>query len=126
MDSGLSPAGRPGMTRGWFCPTGKSVRFSGSEFVLCQALAAKIFVFRFSENYDYLWHPASSEGRTRRHGREAGCNGRFPLRVTSAARGGRPRRVVLIPRRWDQVGGDNPPATEANKPGTPGRARYKP
>jgi len=46
---------------------------------------------------------------------------------------GRRRRVVLIPRRWNQVcRGDvglrstRWQATEAIKPGTPGRARYKP
>ncbi len=36
------------------------------------------------------------------------------------------RRVVLIPRRWDQALRDIRRVTEANKPGTPGRARYKP
>src|SRR6185312_6756460 len=41
---------------------------------------------------------------------------------TSGARGGRRSRVVLTPRRWCQVCGD-PQATEAIKPGTPGRAR---
>jgi len=52
--------------------------------------------------------------------------------------GGRPRRVVLVPRRWDQVSrdGDVGPsdptrrdcreATEAIKPGIPRRARYRP
>ena len=35
----------------------------------------------------------------------------------------RSSRVVLIPRRWDQVSGDDPLTTGASKPGTPGRAR---
>jgi len=37
--------------------------------------------------------------------------------------GGRRSRVVLVPRRWDQPPGQEPGATEANKPGTPGSAR---
>ena len=35
----------------------------------------------------------------------------------------RSSRVVLIPRRWNQVSGDDPPTTGASKPGTPRRAR---
>jgi hypothetical protein len=36
------------------CPTGKSLRFIGIDFALCQALPVKIFFFRFSENYDLV------------------------------------------------------------------------
>jgi hypothetical protein len=39
---------------------------------------------------------------------------------------GRQKRVVLISRRWDQVGGDDPLMTVAKKARTPGRARYTP
>jgi hypothetical protein len=39
------------------------------------------------------------------------------------AGGGRSSRVVLSPRRWGQANGDDPFATVANKPETPGRAR---
>ena len=35
----------------------------------------------------------------------------------------RSSRVVLSPRRWGQVNGDNLFATVATKPGSPGRAR---
>ena len=35
----------------------------------------------------------------------------------------RSSRVVLSPRRWVQVSGDDPLTTEANKPDTPGRSR---
>jgi len=38
-------------------------------------------------------------------------------------RDGRRNRAVPIPRRWDQVLGDELRATVANKPGTPGRPR---
>ena len=38
----------------------------------------------------------------------------------------RSSRVVVVRRRWDQVRGDDPRATEASKPGTPARARSKP
>ena len=41
----------------------------------------------------------------------------------SGAQADERNRVVLIPRRWDQVSDDEFEATEANKPGTPGRAR---
>jgi hypothetical protein len=47
--------------------------------------------------------PPRSEGRTRRHGRRAGCDGRGLHHLTRDASGGRQRRVVLIPRRWNQV-----------------------
>ena len=36
------------------------------------------------------------------------------------------RRVVLVPRCWDQAPGDEPGVTVAKVQGTPGRARYKP
>jgi hypothetical protein len=58
--------------------------------------------------------------------RGAGCDGRGWLRGDRDQRV-RSSRVVLIPRRWDQVLSmmiDK--ATGASKPGTPGRARYKP
>src|SRR5689334_19982837 len=59
--------------------------------------------------------------------RGAGCDGRFGLRWTSADRSGRRSRVVVVPRRWDQVfAGEAREATEAIKPGTPARARSKP
>jgi len=73
----------------------------------------------------YFSHPGSAK----RGGRvvtdvEAGSDGRFRLRLTSAGRSGRQNRVVPIPRRWDQACGTFiPQATEARKPGTPGRAR---
>jgi hypothetical protein len=45
--------------------------------------------------------------------------------VPQDVRQGRVRssRVVPSPRRWGQVNGDDPFATEANKPDTPRRAR---
>ena len=68
---------------------------------------------------------------------EAGCDGRDGItgRVVprpaepsgEAGIRGRPSRVVLIPRRWDQpLGLKSPGGTVAKKPGTPRRARSKP
>src|ERR1700760_2536816 len=48
--------------------------------------------------------------------REAGCGGRCWCADDARWRG-RSSCVVVIPRRWDQVGGDHPSAMEANKPG---------
>ena len=45
---------------------------------------------------------------------------------TKRADCGRSSRVVVVPRRWDQPPGQEPGGTEANKPGTPARARSKP
>src|SRR6201999_2599717 len=54
--------------------------------------------------------------------REAGCDGRCWC-ADDVHRGVRSSRVVLIPRRWNQVNRDDLFATGANKPGTPRRAR---
>jgi hypothetical protein len=44
---------------------------------ICKPLRRKILLFRFSENYVSLrLSRLDEEGRTRRHGREAGCDGR--------------------------------------------------
>src|SRR5262249_45000967 len=79
-------------------------------------------------NHPYsLPRPAPTGGAYRdRHGRGVRDAMDALARETSAARGGRRSRVVLMPRRWHQALGDEPGATEANKPGTPGRARSKP
>ena len=57
-----------------------------------------------------------------------GCGMRWTLSAspTRDARSVRQRRVVLVPRCWDQVSRIVCEATGANKPGTPGRARHKP
>ena len=70
--------------------------------------------------------PPRSEGRTRRHGRRAGCDGRGLHHLTRDAAGGRQRRVVPIPRRWDQVCRRYPASDGGYQARTPGRARYKP
>jgi hypothetical protein len=76
---------------------------------------------RFSEIVIILAHPASAGGAYRdRHGRWKRDAMDALARETNAFRGGRLRRVVLIPRRWDQVGGDDPPAMVARKPGRQG------
>jgi hypothetical protein len=103
---------------------------------LSQALSRKIFHFRFSENHDCIRASAST-----RRGRIAivtdvgsGMRWTRPCRKTSDADADERNRVVLIPRRWDQPPGlaisaltgrtrREPGGTEANKPGTPRRAR---
>ena len=68
--------------------------------------------------------PSRQEGRTRRHERGTGCDGRGHISSTNDAGCGRQSRVVLIPRRWDRVALVMIRAvTEAIKPGTPRRAR---
>jgi hypothetical protein len=69
-------------------------------------------------------HPASIRGAFR-HRHERGKRDAMDALVSRGERreSGRRNRVVLIPRRWGQVLGDNPRATVAIKPGTPGRAR---
>jgi hypothetical protein len=108
-------------------PTGKSVRFIRSVFVLSQAIRAKIFFFRFSELYDLLCaipaRPRGADASSRTLRREA----MDAEAVTDEhGRSGRQNRVVPIPRRWDQacmsLAGQ---ATVARKPGTPRRARIR-
>src|ERR1700742_1748727 len=61
-------------------------------------------------------------GETRRH--DSWCGLRWTCWVTRrVTQRVRSSRVVLSPRRWGQAAGQKPGATEANKPGTPGRAR---
>ena len=68
-------------------------------------------------------HPARMRGETRRH--DSWCGLRWTHFSPQGVRQARVRSscVVLIPRRWDQAPGQKPGAMEANKPGTPGRAR---
>jgi hypothetical protein len=84
-------------------------------------------------------HPAPTGGAARdRHDTlDAGCDGREDVQARLSRRRKHPRgrrnRVVLIPRRWDQVRGlamsafgptrRDQRATEAKEQGTPGRAR---
>jgi hypothetical protein len=58
-------------------PVGQINLCKSEEKEICPALARKIFIFRISENYDLLrLSRLDEEGRTRRHDREAGCDGR--------------------------------------------------
>jgi hypothetical protein len=72
----------------------------------------------------YPVHPApTTEGRIAIvTTRGAGCDGRVCPPDERGA-GGRRNRVVLAPRRWCQVLRAIREATEARKPGTPGRSR---
>jgi len=106
--------------------TGNTLRPSRS-CAKCPAHRAKIF--RFPENQKQAYsprHPARMRGVSR--------SSRFVVRAAMDAIGSqamrnrcvRSSRVVVVPRCWDQARGQVPGATEANKPGTPARARSKP
>src|ERR1700749_1631014 len=81
-----------------------------NHFVLSEVTLSNVKTSRekymssvFRKNMICIAHPGSAK----RGGRvvtdvEAGSDGRFWLRLTSASRGGRQNRVVPIPRRWDQ------------------------
>jgi hypothetical protein len=108
------------------CPSGKSV-FAISEMIgLVQTGLQKYFSFHFSEIDINLLHPASPEGRTRRHEREAGCDGRGLCRATSGmnADGG----GVWSWRPWAgaKCADDDPCTTVTMRSRTPGRARTTP
>jgi hypothetical protein len=65
-------------------------------------------------------HPASTGGAYRdRHGRWMRDAMDALVSPGERDRCGWQSRVVLIPRRWDQVLGDDPETTVATKPGTP-------
>jgi hypothetical protein len=96
--------------------------------ILCQALLRKIFIFRFSEKYGCL--PASRPGKrdvtADRHETWGGdaMDASTSTTIEADADGEiawswRPDAGVKFAMTKSQ-------ATEANKPGTPGRARYKP
>ena len=91
----------------------------------CQAFGTKIFRFSGSANQVYgPRRPAPSRGALRdRHKCWRGMRWTRWHQLTSDVRRGRRNRVVLMPRRWHQALGDDPRATEAIKPGTPGRSR---
>jgi len=56
----------------------------------------------------------------------AGCDGRDGGALTRRRRRGRRSRVVLTPRRWRQVSGDNATGDGDKQARSPGRARRKP
>jgi hypothetical protein len=97
-----------------FCPTS-------------QARRAKIIYFPKDGNYDLtkLSRP-DTEGRSANRHDTLGGMRWTRRRADDARRGGRSSCVVVVPRRWDQACRAIRRATEANKPGTPARARSKP
>ena len=104
-------------------PTGKSLRFIGSRFGLCQAASAKILRFRISENHDCICASRSSEGRTRRH--ERGARDAMDAIGARRAHDGRTSKGVWSrsPDAGINLAGRSREATVARKPGTPRRAR---
>src|SRR5215472_6526704 len=90
-----------------------------------QSLSQKYLSFRKSEIVIEYAVPCHKGAYRDRHESRRGMRWtQWPQ--GDARQGGRQRRVVLVPRRWDQARGRFSRATEAKKPGTPGRARYKP
>jgi len=72
----------------------------------------------------YPPHPAPTPRGVSRSSRHVARGAMDALgRPDERGAGGRRNRVVLAPRRWCQVLRAIREATEANKPGTPGRAR---
>jgi hypothetical protein len=103
------PTGKMPKTRRLFCPTS-------------QARSVKIFIFPKERNYDLKKPSRPHEGRFAIVTiRGAGCDGRGrAARRAAQSRTVKPRGPVpptLGSSEW------NPFATEAIKPGTPGRAR---
>src|SRR5690242_8477411 len=101
-------------TRRLFCPTS-------------QARLTKIFFFPKYRSYD-LKKSSRAHKRARRDRHERRERDAMDAIVPQDVRQERVRssRVVLIPRRWDQVCRDDRQTTGASKPGTPRRARSKP
>jgi hypothetical protein len=86
--------------------------------------AENILLFRI-ENPCMAAHPARSRGAFRdRHERWVGCDGRLGA-VDERGQGVRQKRVVLVPRCWDQARGRLHERRWLTSR-TPGRARYKP
>jgi len=97
---------------------------SALKLIGARSSAAQKLCFRLSENMLICAHPASTQrgasaNRHERWGRDAMD---ALVRLDEARGCGRQRRVVLAPRRWRQVLGDDLKATGAIKPGTPGSA----
>jgi hypothetical protein len=92
----------------------------GTDLRVVSSPAAKnISLFRLVETIEPLPSRAHQEGRCASSRTwSAGCDGRFECARRAPFRSGRRSRVVLIPRRWDQVGGKQiRQATVATKPG---------
>src|ERR1041385_5185139 len=100
--------------------TGKTLEFLSSA-------PRKIIISPKDRTYDLAKSPRARYGGRFAivTTRGAGCDGRGGA-GDDARQGGRPSRVVVVPRRWDQAPGQESGATEANKPGTPAGARSKP
>src|SRR6185312_17492628 len=116
--------GAPRNDEGAFCPTGKSLRFIGRRSLQCQASLRKILLFHFSEIHDCL-PPSRPDERDVRVVTNVG-------RVAMDALRPRDERLVMrtaksrgpgAPTLASSLADDDREATEANKPGTPGRSR---
>jgi hypothetical protein len=86
-----------------------------------------IYLPFFRNQWLYPRVPLPLEGRlANRHKRWNGMRWTCRNRQACDPSADEQSRVVPIPRRWDQVLGDDPKAMVAKEPGTPGRARNKP
>jgi hypothetical protein len=70
--------------------------------------------------------PASQRGGSRSSRTRGGMRWTQGALLTRACAGGRRSRVVLMPRRWHQVGGGNSVNDGGKQARSPGRARRKP
>jgi hypothetical protein len=93
-------------------------------------LAAEIFRFAPDPNHLHISrHPVPPEGRTRRHERRSGMRWTLWCLKDERCESGRRSRVVLMPRRWHQVGDDASRIVACDgdkKARSPGRTRSKP
>ena len=81
-------------------PSGKSFYANPNTIVFVQSCLQKYLSSVFHKSMSLIPRPASfEEGRTRRHDREAGCDGRVSVGDDRRKRVRR-RRVVLAPLGW--------------------------
>jgi|GEM_PF-5932963 len=123
IDSGLARySSRPGMTGFRLRQKSKFPNQINAESTV-QSIAQKYFSYSVGQisfrtpprpvpDERGAWPIVTSVGR--------GMRWTLVARQTNARTSGRRSRVVLTPRRWRQVGGDDPPAMVARKPGHQG------
>jgi hypothetical protein len=103
------------------CPTGKSATGLSSP------ARKNILVFFRPKSHAYVTYPAPMKGAYRdRHGRWMRDAMDVCCALTNAQACGRPRRVVLMPRRWHQACGGYSTGDGGKKARSPGRVRNKP
>ncbi len=106
------------------CPPGKSTHLAVTS---CPVPPAKIFHSRFTQiTFTIRPVPPHMRGGSRSSRTRGGMRWTRTTLLTRACACGRRSRVVLMPRRWHQVGGGNSVNDGGKKARSPGRARRKP